>query len=745
MRRCCFQEILRRYSSTPFDVSWAERLDKAIDRLRQEEFDAVLLDFTLPDSHGVATLDRLLDAAPWVPVIIMTGLEDENLAIRAIRQGAQDYLVKGAVEGKDISRAIQYAMDRKWAKERLAESEQRYRGLFSSMSEGFALHEILCDERGEPADCRFMDINPAFERMSGLKHEQVVGKRMLEVFPGTEPFWIQNYGRVALTGEPWHFESFSSVLGRWLDVYAYRPAEGQFAAVYTDVTEAVRVREREKEALATMTAARTAMDVLEAMGEGLAVADAKGIIRSANAAMQRLSGYADGEMIGTRLAKLLRAIVAPEDQAAALKALKHALQGQTVAVPPLTMVSRDGRRMDVIPAFSFIRGPNGRPTSIVLTVRDISELRLAHQALEESERKYRELVENANSIIMRRTADGRITFFNEFAQEFFGYTSQEIVGRNVLGTIVPEADSGGRPLAALIEEIGRHPEAHAANENENVCKDGRRVWVQWTNRALRDARGEVVEILCVGTDATERKRAEEERLRYQESLRSLARRLATTEEQERRRLSRLLHDTVIQDLSLSNIRLGAIRAEVGKAGLQEQADRLETVRTLLDGGIRQSRALMSDLAPPMLHELGLAPALEDLGERMGREHGVRVTVKSDSGTDALDQDLRGVLFQAARELMVNALKHAAPKLIAVSLRLDGGAVRVRVKDDGAGFDPPDASPHQGGIAGGFGLFSIRERLEGLGGRLEIESNPHRGTVATIIVPLGQGGGETPSA
>lgn len=127
----------------------------------------------------------------------------------------------------------------------------------------------------------------------------------------------------------------------------------------------------------------------------------------------------------------------------------------------------------------------------------------------QGEPAYRELVESANSIMLRRTRDGTITFFNAFAQRFFGFTEEEVLGRSVLDTIVPERDAFGRDLPAMIREISAHPEQYANNENENVCKDGRRVWIQWTNRALRDARGEVVELLCIGNDVTARKRTEE--------------------------------------------------------------------------------------------------------------------------------------------------------------------------------------------------------------------------------------------
>ena len=140
---------------------------------------------------------------------------------------------------------------------------------------------------------------------------------------------------------------------------------------------------------------------------------------------------------------------------------------------------------------------------------DITERKQADDRLAESERKYRELVEHANSIILRWNAEGRITFLNEFGQRFFGYSAEEILGRHVIGTIVPPIESSGRDLERLMERIRADPTAFEQNVNENMRRNGERVWIAWTNRIGRDAHGEVAEILSVGTDITEQKRAEE--------------------------------------------------------------------------------------------------------------------------------------------------------------------------------------------------------------------------------------------
>lgn len=156
-----------------------------------------------------------------------------------------------------------------------------------------------------------------------------------------------------------------------------------------------------------------------------------------------------------------------------------------------------------------LKDKDGKLTGALVLGMDITRYKTAEESLRISEEKYRELVQTANSIILRRDPEGRITFFNEFAQKFFGYSEKEILSRNVIGAIIPEKDCSGRDLTCMVEDIGKDPEKYKNNENENMLRSGERVWIAWTNKAVRDADGKVMEILCVGNDITARKKAEE--------------------------------------------------------------------------------------------------------------------------------------------------------------------------------------------------------------------------------------------
>ena len=128
--------------------------------------------------------------------------------------------------------------------------------------------------------------------------------------------------------------------------------------------------------------------------------------------------------------------------------------------------------------------------------------------LKRSAQTYRDLVQSANSIMLRLDTKGNIRFINAFAQRFLDFSADEILGKNIVGTIVPEADSAGQDLVASIQHLIQHPEKYITHENENMRKNGERVWVAWTNKAIRDGKGQIAEILCIGNDISERKQAE---------------------------------------------------------------------------------------------------------------------------------------------------------------------------------------------------------------------------------------------
>jgi PAS domain S-box-containing protein len=162
----------------------------------------------------------------------------------------------------------------------------------------------------------------------------------------------------------------------------------------------------------------------------------------------------------------------------------------------------------------------GQGSTVILM--DQTPVRQAEKALRESEKKYRELVENANSIILKMDLAGTVTFFNEYAERFFGFSRDEILGKNVVGTIVPPAESSGRDLQLMIARLLSHTEEYQSNENENITRDGRRVWIHWSNKTIPDEQGNPVGVLSIGSDITEHRRLDEQLRASEKRFRDLA-------------------------------------------------------------------------------------------------------------------------------------------------------------------------------------------------------------------------------
>lgn len=232
-------------------------------------------------------------------------------------------------------------------------------------------------------------------------------------------------------------------------------------------------------------------------------------------------------------------------------------------------------------------------------------------------------------------------------------------------------------------------------------------------------------------NALERRRIGGKILEYQEKLRSIASELTLAEERERRRIAVDLHDRIGQTLAVSKIKLASIRERMGFPPLTEE---IGEVTELIGNAIKDTRSLIFEISPPVLYDLGLEAALEWLTEQIELQHGVETVFLDDGGEKGLDANMSVLLFQFTRELMVNAVKHARARKISLAIRRAGQTVELEVADDGIGFDVDSSSVRPSGEAG-YGLFSIRERLDHLGGHLRIDSIAGRGTRITMSVPV----------
>ncbi|MFA7241374.1 MAG: EAL domain-containing protein [Sulfuricellaceae bacterium] len=269
-------------------LDWVERLDAAVARLLQQKFDVVLLDLSLPDSQGLHTVREIERAAPQTPVVVLTGLDDEAVALEAVRAGAQDYLVKSEIAGHLLARVIRYAIERNRIGQRLRQSESRLDALFEHMNSGVAVYRVSPDGQ----DFIFSAINQAAERIDNLRREDMIGKNVTEVFPGVAQFGIlDTFRRVWQSGVaerfPLSFYQDGRIAG-WRENFVYKLPSDEVVAIYDDVTEHKQAEEQ----------LRLAAKVFESSAEGIIITDADNRILSVNQAFSEITGYGRLEILG---------------------------------------------------------------------------------------------------------------------------------------------------------------------------------------------------------------------------------------------------------------------------------------------------------------------------------------------------------------------------------------------------------------------------------------------------------------
>jgi len=247
----------------------------------------------------------------------------------------------------------------------------------------------------------------------------------------------------------------------------------------------------------------------DASHDAMIMINSQGEVMFWNESAEAMFGYTDAEVRGTIMHTLFVPQEFRDDAQKGLRGFAKTGKGPVIGeVIEHGAIRRNGTPFPVEIAVTSFEMDDG--WYAVGSIRDITQRKKDEQAVIESEEKYRELVETANSIILKLDRKGDITFFNEYAQKFFGYSQEEIMGKNIVGTIVSGKDNLGLDLVGMIQDIIDHPEQYEDNENENVCKNGNFVWVAWNNRAIFEEDGTVRELLCIGKDITDRKKDEEQ-------------------------------------------------------------------------------------------------------------------------------------------------------------------------------------------------------------------------------------------
>ncbi len=412
------------------------------------------------------------------------------------------------------------------AEEALGRSEERYGSLFNGMTEGFAVHEMIFDENGKPVDYRFLDVNPAFERQTGLKRENIIGRLKSEVLPEEDTFWVDIYGKVTLTGEPVHFENYSAPLKRYYEVYSFRPARGQFAVLFLETTK------RKDIELSLLQSESHYRLLFDTMLQGVVYHDPDGKIASMNPAAQEILGGTPDDFLG-KTSEDLEHVTVREDgtpfpglEHPAMAALRTGKEVRDVVMGVWNPREQRRRWID-ISAVPLFRPGEKTPYQVYASFSDITR----RKEIEEELLGARAELETR---VRQRTAD--LAAASDLLEGVFASIDHAIAYMNQNYVIVrvnrafaqverqsPEYYVGKRFFAlfpskeneSIFKRVMKTGEPFVAFEKpfgQATLSQGQPYW-DWSAQPVKSSDGKVTGLVLSLVNVTGRKIAEQERLR----------------------------------------------------------------------------------------------------------------------------------------------------------------------------------------------------------------------------------------
>jgi PAS domain S-box-containing protein len=457
--------------------------------------------------------------------------------------------------------------------------------------------------------------------------------------------------------------------------------------------------------------------ILEYSPNWIFLKDTEGRYLLVNREVERVFGMSQEQIIGKTDSEIFPPEHAAEYRANDLKVLRA---GLTMEFEEIALLE-DGPHTSIVHKFPLFdtRG-NIYATGAVAT--DITERKRAEEALRRSEERYRLIVENQTEFIIKWLPDGTRTFVNENYCRTFGIAEADCLGTSFYPLIDPEFREGiKRKVAALRPGKPEFTEVHPS-----FLPDGQH-WQQWMTRGIFDAGGNLIELVSAGRDITQLKRAEEE-------LRQLSGSLLRSQDEERRRIARDLHDSTGQDLVALATMLGQLRGSI-PSGERKSHTLLSECMALADQCIREVRTLSYMLHPPLLDEAGLEDAIRDYAKGFTKRSGIQVELELSPRVGRVARDVELALFRVVQEGLTNIQRHSGSQQAKIRIHRNSD-LTLEISDRGRGaFVSRRRGKEDPRFEIGVGILSMQERVKLVGGRLDIDSTSH-GTTVRVTVPLG---------
>ena len=363
---------------------------------------------------------------------------------------------------------------------------------------------------------------------------------------------------------------------------------------------------------------------------------------------------------------------------------------------------------------------------VFAAARDITEQKLADEALKLSEKRFRALIERSSDGIMLIKPEGTILYSSPSTMNILGYAPEDLAGRDAFSLMDPEDIP---PLKAGLHDILKTPGKTIPLEFRCQHKEDSWRWLGGSGANLLAESG-VGALVINYSDITERKKFIEQLRESRESLRALSVRQQQAIEKERRRIAREIHDELGHQLSVTRMNLAWIAKRLAQmpADVQPLLQKVEATSQLIDATVRSARRLTTDLRPGVLDTLGLPAAIEWGANQFEIQTGIRCEVKLAAHPVRLDDETATALFRILQESLTNVARHARATKVKIQLKIEEGAVSLEIQDNGKGIKPGHIVD-----ARSYGILGMRERVGALDGVIDFESAG--GTRVTVSVPL----------
>ena len=427
------------------------------------------------------------------------------------------------------------------------------------------------------------------------------------------------------------------------------------------------------------------------------------------------------------LEEYIQRVVHPVDQAYVRETVEQAIRDAKTFDFEYRLVRPDGEIRWVQSIAAPVTDRKGMVVKLVGTLHDITERRVAKEALEASEARYTTIVESLTELVCQYRPDTTITFANKSYCRYFQKTSEEVLGQSVLWAL-PESQR--ERASAYIASLQTNPRV-VSSEYEVLTARGVRRWLEWTDSAMTDQHGCVTSIQSIGRDITQRKEAEIDLCR-------LSGRLLQLQDEERRRIARELHDSTAQSLAALSMNLTVVEAEAG--GLTNEAKQaLGESLALARHSTRELRTLSYLLHPPLLDESGLISAMQWYADGVSRRSGLRIDLDLPSQSFRFPEEVETALFRITQECLTNVLKHSGSPTACIRLTVDASKIAMEISDQGKGMATEALRDEGDKVSSlGVGLMGMRERVRQLHGGFDFNTGS-AGTAVSVTLP--RGGGE----